>query len=633
MYFNNDLHYRQAQELRERTTPDQAAAIMQPLGEVNRRWDDLMKNINDRQRNLENALLKLGQFQHTLKELLVWIERTSKNLDDLKPVFGDPQVIEVELAKLKVTINDIQAHQSSVDALNDAGRQLIESDKGSEDASQTQKKLHELNKKWENLQDKALGKQTDLEAALREAQIFNAEVQDLILWLGDIDQAISASKPVGGLPETAKEQLLRFMEIYDDLEDNRSKVESTLQQGQDYLKRSREGAATNLNHSLRSLKTKWESVLTRANDKKIKLEIALKEATEFDEALQQFVAWLSEAENFLLNQQPVSRILEIVIQQIEEHNIFKKDVTAHREVMRNLDAKGTHLKYFSQKQDVILIKNLLVSVQHRWEKIISKAAERTRALDLGIKEAKDFHDAWSELISWLDDAEHNLDELEANVGNDPDKIKAQIAKHKEFQKMLGAKQPMYDMTLKMGKTIQNKAPKTDEETIKDMLTELKNKWSNVCQKSVDRQRKLEEALLFTGQFKEATGALMDWLKKVELGLVGDGPVHGDVDTVNSLMEKHKDFCKEMNNRKTQVDSVRRISEDLLVKATPEDASNIRAQMSELLSTWDNVERATERHTERLEEAWQDAEKLHKVRDSHDGHKSICAKNIRVIYFI
>ena len=585
---------------------------MQPLGEVNRRWDDLIKNINDRQRNLENALLKLGQFQHTLKELLVWIERTSKNLDDMKPVFGDPQVIEVELAKLKITINDIQAHQSSVDALNDAGRQLIESDKGSEDASQTHKKLQELNKKWETLQDKAIAKQTDLDNALREAQIFNAEVQDLILWLNDIDQAISASKPVGGLPESAKEQLFRFMEIFDDLEENRSKVVSTLQQGQEYLKRSREGGATNLNHSLRTLKSKWDSVLNRANDKKIKLEIALKEATEFDEALQQFISWLSEAENFLTNQQDVSRILEIVIQQIEEHNNFKKDVTAHREVMMNLDKKGTHLKYFSQKQDVILIKNLLVSVQHRWEKVISKAAERTRALDLGFKEAKDFSDAWNELIAWLDDAEQSLDELSANVGNDPKKISMQLAKHKEFQKQLGAKQSMYDMTMKMGKNVQNKAPKTDEETIRNMLIELKTKWSNVCQKSVERQRKLEDALLHTGHFNEATDALMDWLKKVEMGLTGDGPVHGDIDTVKALMDSHTDFCKEMNNRKIQVASVKKTSEELLMKATPEDASNIRAQMSELLSSWDRVEHATERHSERLEEAWQDAEKLHKV---------------------
>ncbi len=49
---------------------------------------------------------------------------------------------------------------------------------------------------------------------------------------------------------------------------------------------------------------------------------------------------------------------------------------------------GTHLKYFSQKQDVILIRNLLASVTHRWEKIVSRCAERTRQLDHGYKEAK-----------------------------------------------------------------------------------------------------------------------------------------------------------------------------------------------------------------------------------------------------
>ncbi|KAK8374560.1 hypothetical protein O3P69_016548, partial [Scylla paramamosain] len=603
---------RQAQELRERTSPDQAAAIMEPLGEVNHRWDELLKGIVERQRNLEYALLKLGQFQHALKELLVWIERTTKTVSDLKPVFGDPQVIEVELAKLKVTINDIQAHQSSVDTLNDAGRQLIEADKGSEDASNTQQKLSELNKKWTELQDKANGKQSDLENALREAQIFSAEIQDLLLWLGDIDAALSSSKPVGGLPETAKEQLLRFMEIYDDLEENRSKVESTLQQGQEYLKRSREGAATNLNHSLRTLKQRWESVMNRANDKKIKLEIALKEATEFHDALQVFVDWLTEAENLLNNQQPVSRVLDIILQQIEEHNNFKKDVTAHREVMLSLDKKGTHLKYFSQKQDVILIKNLLVSVQHRWEKVVSKAAERTRALDLGFKEAKDFHENWNELVTWLDDAETSLDDLAANVGNDPEKIKAQIAKHKEFQRALGAKQPSYDSTMKQGKGLQNKAPKTDEETLKQMLTDLKNKWNSVCQKSVDRQRKLEEALLFTGQFKDATQALLDWLKKVEMGLVDDGPVHGDLDTVMALVEQHKAFCAEMKNRSVQVDSVRRTADELLVKASAEDASIIQTQVTELVTSWERVERATDIRTKRLEEALQAAEQLHKV---------------------
>lgn len=124
------LIFRQAQELTERTSGDQAASIKEPLAAVNRRWDDLLRGIVNRQRALENALLRLGQFQHALNELLVWISKTDKTLDDLKPVAGDPQILEIELAKLKVLVNDIQAHQTSVDTLNDAGRQIIESGEG-----------------------------------------------------------------------------------------------------------------------------------------------------------------------------------------------------------------------------------------------------------------------------------------------------------------------------------------------------------------------------------------------------------------------------------------------------------------------------------------------------------------------
>lgn len=48
--------------------------------------------------------MRLGQFQHALDEFMVWMSKTEKTLDDLTPVFGDPQVIEVELAKHKVSV-------------------------------------------------------------------------------------------------------------------------------------------------------------------------------------------------------------------------------------------------------------------------------------------------------------------------------------------------------------------------------------------------------------------------------------------------------------------------------------------------------------------------------------------------
>lgn len=602
---------RQAHELMERTSPAQAKSIREPLAQINKRWDDLLKGIVGRQRELENALLRLGQFQHALDEFMVWMSKTEKTLDDLTPVFGDPQVIEVELAKHKVLMNDIQAHQTSVDTLNSAGRQLIEANRGSEDASVTQSKLNKLNKRWQHLQDKATRRQNELEEALHEAQLFNQEIQDLLMWLSDIDSQLVSSKPVGGLPETAREQLNRFMELYNDLDNNKHKIDSVLQQGQEYLKRSNEGAAGNLQHNLKTLKQRWDNVLNRANDRKIKLEIALREATEFHEALQDFVEWLTNAEKFLSNLKPVSRVMDVVLEQIEDHKAFQKEVSAHREVMLNLDKKGTHLKYFSQKQDVILIKNLLISVQHRWERVVSKAAERTRALDHGYKESKEFHDAWSDLSHWLDDAEKQLDVL-THVGNDPEKIKQMLSKHKEFQRALGAKQPIFDGTMKLGRNLKEKCPKSDVAVLQDMMDDLKNKWNNVCAKSVDKQRKLEEALLFSGQFKDAVQALIDWLEKSKKALSENQLLHGDLDTVMALVDQHKTFQDELKNRANNLESVRRTARELLETANEEDAEHIRTQLTQLDRMWIEVANLAEDKERLLSEALQEAERLHKA---------------------
>ncbi|XP_058116979.1 dystonin isoform X2 [Anopheles coustani] len=601
---------RQAVELTERTSAEQASAIREPLNAVNRRWENLLRGMVERQKQLEHALLHLGQFQHALNELLVWINKTDANLDELKPIPGDPQLLEVELAKLKVLANDIHAHQSSVDTLNDAGRKLIENDRGSLEASTTQDKLQQLNKQWRDLLQKAADRQHELEESLREAQAFTAEIQDLLGWLGDVDAVIGASKPVGGLPETASEQLERFMEVYSELEENRAKVETLIAQGQEYVRKQTQlqVSASNLQHTLRTLKQRWDAVVSRASDKKIKLEIALKEATEFHDALQAFVEWLTQAEKQLSSAPAVSRVLETIQQQMEEHKVLQKDVSIHRESMLLLDKKGTHLKYFSQKQDVILIKNLLVSVQHRWERVVAKAAERTRALDHGYKEAREFHDAWAQLTTWLKDTEKTLDTLAEETSNDAVKIKKHLEKLREIQRNLQSKESLYDSTMRSGKGLMDRAPKSDEPVLVKMLGELKDAWKRVCHKSVERQRKFEEALLLSGQFADALQALLDWLRKTKARLAEDGPVHGDLDTVTTLVEHHRQLESDLDKRSAQMQSVMKTGLEL---ERSDETRETSKHLKEMQRLWDDVQELSNRRKSRLDVALKEAERLHK----------------------
>jgi DNA repair exonuclease SbcCD ATPase subunit len=144
-----------------------------------------------------------------------------------------------------------------------------------------------------------------------------------------------------------------------------------------------------------------------------------------------------------------------------------------------------------------------------------------------------------------------------------------------------------------------------------MTTELKNKWITVHDLALEKEKKLEEALLFSGQFKDAIKSLMDWLNKLIHNFDDNTPVFGDLDTVMNLVEKHKNFEGELKARSDQVDSLKATVAEMLATADKDDAVKINAQMTELTSAWDKVWKMTNGKTARLEEALKEAEKLHK----------------------
>ncbi|XP_029425973.1 dystonin isoform X14 [Nannospalax galili] len=596
--------------LKKVTEESDKHTVQDPLMELKLIWDSLDERIVNRQHKLEGALLALGQFQHALDELLAWLTHTKGLLSEQKPVGGDPKAIEIELAKHHVLQNDVLAHQSTVEAVNKAGNDLIESSAG-EEASNLQSKLKILNQRWQNILEKTEQRKQQLDSALRQAKGFHGEIEDLQQWLTDTERHLLASKPLGGLPETAKEQLNAHMEVCTAFDVKEETYRSLMEKGQQMLARCPNSTETNIDQDINNLKEKWESVKTKLNEKKTKLEEALNLAMEFHNSLQDFINWLTQAEQTLNVASRPSLILDTVLFQIDEHKVFANEVNSHREQIIELDKTGTHLKYFSQKQDVVLIKNLLISVQSRWEKVVQRLVERGRSLDDARKRAKQFHEAWSKLMEWLEESEKSLDS-ELEIANDPDKIKTQLTQHKEFQKSLGGKHSVYDTTNRTGRSLKEKTSLADDNLkLDDMLSELRDKWDTICGKSVERQNKLEEALLFSGQFTDALQALIDWLYRVEPQLAEDQPVHGDIDLVMNLIDNHKVFQKELGKRTSSVQALKRSAREL-IEGSRDDSSWVKVQMQELSTRWETVCALSISKQTRLEAALHQAEEFHSV---------------------
>jgi len=281
----------------------------------------------------------------------------------------------------------------------------------------------------------------------------------------------------------------------------------------------------------------------------------------------------------------------------------------------NLDKLGTHLKYFSQKQDVILIKNLLVSVQNRWEKIVSRSAERTRDLERGFKEAKQFSDTYKELANWLTSQLSQLSQEQlVAIGNNPPKIRELIAKHKEFHRQLSQTQPNYDNCMKLGRRLVDKCDPDhlDRPSLHEMINELKNKWQTLCFQSVERQKKLEEALLCSGQFRDALQSLLEWLSRVEPTLAENTTLNGDLESVNALIEDNEQFKQQLQFKKEQIDMVRKAAANLLSSNQQEEdepeeeassaSHGVQKQLDEMNQLWSRIEHLSQERTARLERA-------------------------------
>ncbi|XP_059724547.1 microtubule-actin cross-linking factor 1 isoform X8 [Haemorhous mexicanus] len=594
--------------LKKATDETDRDIIKEPLTELKHLWENLGEKIAHRQHKLEAALLALGQFQHALAELMAWLTHTEELLDAQKPINGDPKVIEVELAKHHVLKNDVLAHQATVETVNKAGNELLESSAG-DDASSLRNRLEKLNSCWESVLQKTEEREQQLQSTLQQAQGFHGEIEDFLLWLTRMESQLSASKPTGGLPETAREQLNAHMELYSQLKAKEDVYSQLLAKGRlMLLNRDDSGSSSKTEQSVALLEQKWCLVSTKMEERKAKLEEALALATDFQNSLQDFINWLTLAEQSLNIAPPPSLILAAVLAQIDEHKVFANEVNAHRDRIIELDQTGNQLKFLSQKQDVVLIKNLLVSVQSRWEKVVQRSVERGRALDDARKRAKQFHEAWKKLIDWLEDAENHLDS-ELEISNDPDKIKLQLSKHKEFQKTLGGKQPVYDTTIRTGRALKEKALLPDDtQKLDNLLGEVRDKWDTVCGKSVERQHKLEEALLFSGQFMDALQALVDWLYKVEPQLAEDQPVHGDLDLVMNLMDAHKVFQKELGKRTGTVQVLKRSGRELIDNSR-DDTTWVKVQLQELSNRWDTVCKLSVSKQTRLEQALKQAEEF------------------------
>uniref|UniRef100_A0A672SX36 Microtubule actin crosslinking factor 1 n=1 Tax=Sinocyclocheilus grahami TaxID=75366 RepID=A0A672SX36_SINGR len=493
--------------------------IQEPLIELRHLWDNLVDKITIRQHKLEGALLALGQFQHALSELQSWLSHTHATLDTQRPISSDPKAIEIELAKHHVLRNDVLSHRATVETVNSAGSELLESSPGDE-INHLRDQLDELNRSWKNLLLKTDERQKLLEAALQQ-------LEEFLLWLRRTESQLSAAKPTGGLPETAREQLQQHMvhkmssPLVHSLDISHSQICNLLEHLFDML----------LLLLLLLLYNRWETVCALSVSKQTRLQQALKQAEEFRTAVQMLLEWLSEAEQTLRFRGVLPEEVETLQALLHTHRDFMQTVEEKRVDVNKAAGMGEAILAVCHPDCITTIKHWITIIRARFEEVLTWTKQHEQRLETALTELLNNAALLEELLSWLQWAETTLVQRDTEpLPQDIPQLKTLITEHQVFMEEMTRKQPDVD---KVTKTYKRK-PAEHPSSLSDRrgarkrlyphlvycilgnprLTQLCSHWQQVWLLALDRQRKLNDALDRLEELKEFANFDFDvWRKK------------------------------------------------------------------------------------------------------------------------
>ncbi|MEQ2193290.1 hypothetical protein XENOCAPTIV_024180 [Xenoophorus captivus] len=293
-----------------------------------------------------------------------------------------------------------------------------------------------VNSAWENLNKTWKERVERLEEAMQAAE-FKGEAYQLQIEMERLNHraglllkkvteeadCCAIKEPMSELKmlwDNLDEKIISRQELCSTFEAKGELYQELLDKGGQLLAMTPEGPDINTEQDLASLKEKWEAVQAKVAERKVG---------------NQCMAFTALSRN------------------------DSPPLVPGREHIIELDKTGTHLKYFSQKQDVVLIKNLLLSVQGRWEKLVQRSVERGRLLDDARKRAKQA-------------LKRSARELVENSHDDSSWVKVQ-------------------------------------------MQDLSTRWDTVCNLSVSKQARLEQALCQAEEFHTTVHILLEWLAEAE----------------------------------------------------------------------------------------------------------------------
>ncbi|XP_076373889.1 LOW QUALITY PROTEIN: dystrophin-like [Tachypleus tridentatus] len=353
---------RHAQKLTTDYPRDDSSKARLAADQAYQRYTKLCHSIQSRGKALQNALISLQQLDKALDGFLAWLSEAESTLEMLESDISrvgpqkDDQNITSWLEQVKELQQEIESQRDLHVTLNERSSHLLKSLKCQDDALLLQRKLEEMNQRWNQLRLKTASIRNQLESHSEQWNQLLLSLRELTEWVIKKDTELAAQPPLGGDIASVTKQQDEHKAFCRQLDDKRPVIESNLLAGRQYLAkepqfsdtsdsegtlpkdpdlidsrgyRSAEEQAREINQSIRrevrKLAEKWSSLVTRSEQRQKRIEEVFSKMQSLQKGMNELNSQLQTAETEKSDWTPVADLAgDQITEQLDELKDFKK---------------------------------------------------------------------------------------------------------------------------------------------------------------------------------------------------------------------------------------------------------------------------------------------------------------------
>ncbi|XP_021351801.1 dystonin-like isoform X4 [Mizuhopecten yessoensis] len=574
--------------------------IRKQLEDIHNIADDVHDIARDREDDLKSALTHADKFQNLLDSVTAWLPMSEHQLDSLKPVSSQPEIVKQQIDELKSAKSQIHPHVVDMQQLNQELSTL--KDMSPIAAESLHRPVDDVNGRW----NAVLKTISDREAKLKAMQLKLGEIEEgmdeAIDCLTHVHEDLATFDDVSGDPKCLETHMKKLQLQLSDLKAQETNCKNLSNAVTKLLSQESEDSPA-LKEKRDVMNDLMRAAQANGKDKEAKLQERLRQVKKYLGDVDDLLQWVNDLRMELKSVSPFGALPETSKTQYDAYLARYEAFNDKDEMSQALIAKGQKMSEKCDPDDVTQICDRLRKLKDRWNDTKDRAQKRKEKLSEHLENVDEFHGTLKTFTDWLNNAEIAMRNFKY-PSKLVDRVTVQLEEHNKMKMELDQHSERMQTLDRTGSYLKHFCRKQDTIYIKNLLVGIRLRWKKLLRRTDERGRLLTHAHREDKRFYDAWKGLCDWLDESSKTVARFMSPVAKGSATKENIDDLKRFQHELAGKHTTFYSATRLGRNLKDRCTKSDPERevLQQMLDDLKDKWNSVRSVISRSQNKLDEA-------------------------------